>query len=169
MKIKLFLLAILAAAAAAALGSAPARADGFSIKLGYSSGHYGHHHGYHKRHYRKHRYYKKRRYWRRHWRRHHHGHYHPHWRPHYPRSHVYIYKHYREAPSYYDEPAYTKVAPAPAPAPVVKHAPKEEYCREYTREVVVDGRPARAYGQACRQPDGSWRIVSEQQPVAELQ
>ncbi len=33
------------------------------------------------------------------------------------------------------------------------------YCREYQTEVVIDGWPERAYGTACRQPDGSWQIV----------
>lgn len=33
------------------------------------------------------------------------------------------------------------------------------YCREYQQVVVIDGREQRAYGTACRQPDGSWRIV----------
>lgn len=35
----------------------------------------------------------------------------------------------------------------------------EEYCREYTTEVRVGGEVRSAYGTACRQPDGSWRIV----------
>lgn len=33
------------------------------------------------------------------------------------------------------------------------------YCREYQREVIVGGRRQQSYGQACRQPDGSWRII----------
>ena len=33
------------------------------------------------------------------------------------------------------------------------------YCREYTQEVVVEGRRQQAYGTACRQADGSWKIV----------
>lgn len=32
------------------------------------------------------------------------------------------------------------------------------YCREYTQWVVIDGREERAYGTACRQPDGTWQI-----------
>ena len=31
------------------------------------------------------------------------------------------------------------------------------YCREYTTTIIIDGRQRRAYGQACRQPDGSWQ------------
>lgn len=34
-----------------------------------------------------------------------------------------------------------------------------QYCREYLQEVIIDGEPQRAYGTACRQPDGSWQIV----------
>jgi surface antigen len=34
------------------------------------------------------------------------------------------------------------------------------YCREYSHTIYVGGRPQRGYGQACRQPDGSWQIVS---------
>lgn len=32
-------------------------------------------------------------------------------------------------------------------------------CREYTVDATVGDRPERVYGQACRQPDGSWRTV----------
>lgn len=34
------------------------------------------------------------------------------------------------------------------------------YCREYQQVVVINGREQRAYGNACRQPDGTWRIVN---------
>ncbi len=34
-----------------------------------------------------------------------------------------------------------------------------EYCREYQTTVNVGGKTESAYGTACRQPDGSWRIV----------
>ncbi|HSE76532.1 MAG TPA: RT0821/Lpp0805 family surface protein [Alphaproteobacteria bacterium] len=33
-------------------------------------------------------------------------------------------------------------------------------CREYQTTVTVDGKTERAYGTACRQPDGSWKIVN---------
>jgi surface antigen len=33
------------------------------------------------------------------------------------------------------------------------------YCREYQQTVVVGGQTQQAYGTACRQPDGSWRIL----------
>jgi surface antigen len=34
------------------------------------------------------------------------------------------------------------------------------YCREYQQTVTIDGKKENSYGTACRQPDGSWRIVS---------
>jgi surface antigen len=34
------------------------------------------------------------------------------------------------------------------------------YCREYEQTINVGGRAERGYGTACRQPDGSWQIVS---------
>lgn len=37
-------------------------------------------------------------------------------------------------------------------------APDGEYCREYQQSVTVGGRTETAYGTACRQPDGTWRI-----------
>lgn len=33
------------------------------------------------------------------------------------------------------------------------------YCREFQQTIVVGGRSEQAFGTACRQPDGSWRIV----------
>ncbi|MEN2979070.1 RT0821/Lpp0805 family surface protein [Tistrella bauzanensis] len=38
--------------------------------------------------------------------------------------------------------------------------PNGEYCREFTQRVNVGGKTEEAYGTACRQPDGSWRIVN---------
>lgn len=35
-----------------------------------------------------------------------------------------------------------------------------EYCREYQQTVVVGGESQKAYGTACRQPDGSWKVVN---------
>ena len=34
------------------------------------------------------------------------------------------------------------------------------YCREFTQTVTVAGETQQAYGTACRQPDGTWQIVS---------
>ena len=36
----------------------------------------------------------------------------------------------------------------------------EGTCREYTTSVVIDGKTQTAHGTACREPDGTWRIVS---------
>ena len=33
------------------------------------------------------------------------------------------------------------------------------YCREFEQTIMIDGRQEEAYGNACRQPDGSWKIV----------
>lgn len=35
-----------------------------------------------------------------------------------------------------------------------------EYCREYQTTVTIGGKVQKAYGKACRQPDGSWKIKS---------
>lgn len=35
------------------------------------------------------------------------------------------------------------------------------YCREFSQTVTVGGKKQEAYGQACRQPDGAWQIVSQ--------
>ena len=34
-----------------------------------------------------------------------------------------------------------------------------EYCREYRQTVWIGGEQHQAYGTACRQPDGSWKII----------
>lgn len=36
---------------------------------------------------------------------------------------------------------------------------KGRYCREYRQTVVIGGEEQQAYGRACRQPDGAWKIV----------
>lgn len=33
------------------------------------------------------------------------------------------------------------------------------YCREYQTTAVIGGKKQQLYGTACRQPDGSWKIV----------
>jgi surface antigen len=35
-----------------------------------------------------------------------------------------------------------------------------QYCREYTQTVTIGGQQHQGYGTACRQPDGTWKIVS---------
>ena len=38
-------------------------------------------------------------------------------------------------------------------------APSEPQCREYQTTVTIGGKPQKAYGRACRQPDGTWKQV----------
>ncbi|OAI29719.1 hypothetical protein A1351_01265 [Methylosinus sp. R-45379] len=33
-------------------------------------------------------------------------------------------------------------------------------CRDYTHKIFIDGRPQQAKGQACKKPDGAWRVTS---------
>lgn len=35
-----------------------------------------------------------------------------------------------------------------------------QYCREFQSEIIVGGEREQGFGRACRQPDGSWKIVS---------
>ena len=35
-----------------------------------------------------------------------------------------------------------------------------QYCREYQQTIMIGGEKHEAYGTTCRQPDGSWKIVS---------
>jgi len=35
-----------------------------------------------------------------------------------------------------------------------------QYCREYQQTVTIGGETKNAYGKACRQPDGDWKIVN---------
>lgn len=34
-----------------------------------------------------------------------------------------------------------------------------KYCREFYQTITIGGQTERAYGIACRQPDGTWRLV----------
>ncbi len=43
-----------------------------------------------------------------------------------------------------------------------------EYCREYQQTVVINGNEQQAYGHACRQVDGNWKITSTA-PVTKVQ
>ena len=44
--------------------------------------------------------------------------------------------------------------------PVTTYRQNGRYCREFTQEIFVGGQKETGYGRACRQPDGSWEIVS---------
>lgn len=35
------------------------------------------------------------------------------------------------------------------------------YCREFQQTITVGGQTQRAYGTACRQPDGQWQVVNQ--------
>lgn len=35
-----------------------------------------------------------------------------------------------------------------------------DYCREFQQSVTVGGKTEQAFGTACRQPDGSWKVVN---------
>ncbi len=51
-------------------------------------------------------------------------------------------------------------APSPAATPVRQRATLPPDClmiREYQTRIVVGGQEVEAYGDACMQPDGSWR------------
>lgn len=47
----------------------------------------------------------------------------------------------------------------PVAAPVRSQSQIITQCREYNSTAVIDGSRVPVYGTACRQPDGSWRIV----------
>jgi len=37
-----------------------------------------------------------------------------------------------------------------------------QYCREYQQTVTIGGQEVQAYGTACRMPDGTWQVVSDE-------
>jgi len=49
-----------------------------------------------------------------------------------------------------EPPGSAATAPPPATAP--------DQCREFTETVIIGGRPQKAYGRACPQSDGTWRV-----------
>ena len=57
-------------------------------------------------------------------------------------------------------PVYYAPAPAYAPPPVAAYAAPQGECREYTSTMTIAGQPQNMVGTACRQPDGTWRIVN---------
>jgi len=36
-----------------------------------------------------------------------------------------------------------------------------QYCREFQQSITVAGKTQQGYGIACRQPDGTWRVVNQ--------
>lgn len=74
---------------------------------------------------------------------------------------------YRRPPNiYYPPPAVVYPAGPPDVVYVVPNGPAEvqradrTYCREYTTQTTIAGKRQQTYGTACRQPDGSWRIIN---------
>lgn len=43
---------------------------------------------------------------------------------------------------------------------VTMAVPAKPQCREFTQTIYVGGKAQKAYGQACRQQDGSWEIAN---------
>jgi len=39
--------------------------------------------------------------------------------------------------------------------------PQGQHCREFQQIITVGGKQEMAYGTACRQPDGHWKIISQ--------
>ena len=37
---------------------------------------------------------------------------------------------------------------------------QNSYCREYVQTVVIGGEESQAYGTACREADGNWKVVN---------
>lgn len=54
---------------------------------------------------------------------------------------------------------YPRYQPVPVQAPASWWPQYGAYCREFQQSVLIDGRYQPAYGVACQQPDGDWRIV----------
>jgi surface antigen len=44
--------------------------------------------------------------------------------------------------------------------PVRTYYHAQQPCREYITKAVIGGKPEQIYGKACRQTDGSWRVVN---------
>ena len=44
------------------------------------------------------------------------------------------------------------------PQPAIRRA-DNRYCREFSKTVTIAGEKQRAYGTACRESDGTWRII----------
>ena len=66
------------------------------------------------------------------------------------------------APFYYPPPVYYYPPPVyiyPPPVYISQSAPAQQVCHEYQTTAIIGGTPQPAYGRACLQPDGSWRIV----------
>ena len=78
----------------------------------------------------------------------------------YPYGNPYGYPYYAPPPVY---PAPAQLPPSAAMPDQPSYTARQEqpeYCREYTKKVLVDGKEEMAYGTACLQDDGRWRIMN---------
>lgn len=90
----------------------------------------------------------------------HYYHPHPYWGPRYGGEVVFV-----SPPPVYVAPPPTVVYAPSAPIDAIPasdpyRTSDGRYCREYQAQVIVNGAPQQSYGTACRQPDGSWRVVN---------
>lgn len=73
---------------------------------------------------------------------------------------------YQPVPVYYPAaPVYQQPVAAPAPVyqqPVSAGSVEfdQSYCREYENTAKIDGKIVKTYGTACRQADGTWKLVN---------
>jgi surface antigen len=67
----------------------------------------------------------------------------------------------RYAPSgHWAPPQHAAPAPSLFSSDGGQPASSRRYCREFSRDALISGRPREIYGLACWQPDGSWEVVS---------
>lgn len=60
---------------------------------------------------------------------------------------------------YEPPPEVVYVQPFPGSPRAVERVDRS-YCREYTSSATIAGKKQPTFGTACRQPDGSWRIIN---------
>jgi len=58
-----------------------------------------------------------------------------------------------------DTGAHYEVKPVRTYTRKVPHK-KPQYCREFQNTATINGEEQKVYGKACRQPDGSWKVVA---------
>jgi len=47
------------------------------------------------------------------------------------------------------------------PTKTILQDDKKTYCREFTQTITIGNKTEEAYGNACRAPDGTWKIVQQ--------
>jgi surface antigen len=55
---------------------------------------------------------------------------------------------------------YTFTPTTPAVPKTDAQSGAQTYCREFTQTAVIAGKEQQMYGEACRQPDGTWKVMS---------